>query len=37
VKVGAKSGKLTAKKKGTATVYCYTQNGKLATVKVTVK
>lgn len=37
VTVGAKSGKLTAKKKGTATIYCYTQNGKAATVKVTVK
>ena len=31
------SGKITAKKKGTCTIYVYTQNGLYTTVKVTVK
>ena len=30
-------GKITAKKKGTCTIYVYTQNGLYTTVKVTVK
>ena len=33
----SRSGKITAKKKGTCTIYVYTQNGLYTTVKVTVK